>query len=151
MRLPLDHLDRQAYRRRLLNRYVKELTCRRGRSEGLALVMKLDEFPLVLTVPEAGEVLRVSRNTAYGQAKLFRESGGRDGLPVFVIAGTLRVYRPALERLLKGEPASNISPAPPSLAQPASPPKRVTRRRTDASQLSLVEPDSTAPTARDAS
>jgi hypothetical protein len=124
--------------------------------------MKLDELPLVLTVPEAGEVLRVSRNTAYGQAKLFRESGGREGLPVFVIAGTLRVYRPALERLLNGEPVSDISPAPTSLARPtaadapprraasASPPKRVTRRKTDASQLSLVEPDNTSPTARDA-
>jgi hypothetical protein len=113
------------------------------------MVLTLDELPLVLTVPEAGELMRVSRNTAYGQAKRFRDSGGREGLPVFMIAGTMRVYRPALERLLNGEPASTIAPAPPALTPPASRP-RVARRKPDATQLSLVEPDSTAPTARDA-
>ncbi len=40
----------------------------------------LAELPLMLTVGEAGEVLRISRTTAYKLIELHRSTGGRAGL-----------------------------------------------------------------------
>jgi len=65
----------------------------------------LDELPNVLTVEEAAVVLRISRGAAYELARQYRESGGRQGLPVVELGRTLRVPRAALIRLLEpGEP-----------------------------------------------
>lgn len=57
----------------------------------------------VLTVEEAAEVLRIGRGTAYALARRFRETGGREGLPVIVLGRSLRVPRVGLDRLLSGD------------------------------------------------
>ena len=60
----------------------------------------LEELPAVLTVEEAAAVLRIGRGAAYELARRFRDSGGRDGLPVVCFGRSLRVPRAALLRLL---------------------------------------------------
>lgn len=65
-----------------------------------------DETPAVLevlTISEAADVLRISRNTAYALARQWRETGGREGLPVVELGRNLRVSKAALARLLRGE------------------------------------------------
>ena len=57
---------------------------------------KLEDLPLVLTIEEAAEVLRISRWAAYEQARIWRESGGRQGLPVLTLGRCLRVSRATL-------------------------------------------------------
>lgn len=59
-----------------------------------------EELPLVLSVEEAASVLRISRSAAYEQARLYRASEGREGLPVIAIGRSLRVPRTALLELL---------------------------------------------------
>jgi hypothetical protein len=59
-----------------------------------------NDLPEVLTVEEAAVLLRISRNCAYGLARRWRASGGREGLPVIELGRNLRVPRAALERLL---------------------------------------------------
>lgn len=63
---------------------------------------RLAELPEVLTVEEAARVLRISRGAAYELARVWRETNGREGLPVFTLGRTLRVPRAGLERLLAG-------------------------------------------------
>jgi Helix-turn-helix domain len=79
-------------------------------------------LPEVLTVEEAAAVLRIGRRLAYEQAQLFRETRGREGLPVLVIGRCLRVPRSALEELLglsgvsralQAEPGASSLPARP--------------------------------------
>jgi hypothetical protein len=41
----------------------------------------LDELPLFLTIEEVADCLRRSRGAIYEQARVYRESGGRRGLP----------------------------------------------------------------------
>lgn len=64
-------------------------------------VPPLDELPDVLTVDEAAVVLRIGRGAAYELARRFRDSGGREGLPVVELGRSLRVPRAALIRLLE--------------------------------------------------
>lgn len=64
-------------------------------------VTTLDDLPLVLTVDEAATVLRISRAAAYEQARIWRETDGREGLPVVVIGRSLRVPKAALEDKLR--------------------------------------------------
>lgn len=71
----------------------------------------LENLPLVLTVEEAAAVLRISRAAAYEQARIWRESRGRCGLPVVVIGRTLRVPRVRLEEKLRGDYADGGPPA----------------------------------------
>ena len=60
----------------------------------------LDDLPEVLTVEEAAAVLRIGRGAAYELARQWRETNGREGLPVVALGRTLRVPRAALRRLL---------------------------------------------------
>ena len=60
----------------------------------------LDELPAALTVEEAAAVLRIGRGAAYELARVWRATGGREGLPVVSLGRTLRVPRAALLRLL---------------------------------------------------
>lgn len=39
------------------------------------------DLPAFLTIEEAAELLRIGRTTAYLQARVYRETGGRSGLP----------------------------------------------------------------------
>jgi hypothetical protein len=64
---------------------------------------KLEELPLVLTIEEAAEILRISRWAAYEQARIWRETGGRRGLPVLSFGRSLRVSRSTLEEMLRPE------------------------------------------------
>lgn len=57
------------------------------------------ELPLLLTVEEAAEVLRIGRTLAYSLAHRYEESGGVTGLPVIRLGGCLRVPRWALLEL----------------------------------------------------
>ena len=54
---------------------------------------------VVLTVEEAGRVLRIGRSLAYELAARYEASGGVDGLPVIRVAGCLRVPKWALLEL----------------------------------------------------
>ena len=55
----------------------------------------------VLTIDEAAAVLRIGRNAAYAAARLWRLSGGTEGLPCIEIGRTLRVPAAALRALLQ--------------------------------------------------
>lgn len=59
------------------------------------------ELPLVLSVEEAARLLRIGRSAAYEQARIFRATDGRAGLPVIAIGRSLRVPRSSLLELLK--------------------------------------------------
>jgi excisionase family DNA binding protein len=72
----------------------------RGELRVVAGRRALDELPEVLTVEEAAAVLRISRGAAYELARQWRESGGRQGLPVVTLGRSLRVPREALRQLL---------------------------------------------------
>jgi hypothetical protein len=60
--------------------------------------MTLDEMPEVLTVPEVARVLRISRGSAYAEARRFELTGGREGLPVVRIGRSMRTPREQLRR-----------------------------------------------------
>ncbi len=52
-----------------------------------------------LTIPEAAERLRVSRNAAYLAARRYRQTAGREGIPNIAIGGSYRVPIAALDRM----------------------------------------------------
>lgn len=58
-----------------------------------ALHGSLAELPLMLTVGEAAEILRISRTTAYKLVELHRTTGGRAGLPHVRLGGRVLVRR----------------------------------------------------------
>jgi excisionase family DNA binding protein len=66
--------------------------------------MALDEWPELLTVTEAAEVLRISRTTAYAEAKRYLITG--EGLPVIRVGRSLRAPRERLRRLIEGNTAT---------------------------------------------
>lgn len=68
----------------------------------------LEELPLVLTIEEAAQVLRISKWAAYEQARIWRETGGRSGLPVLTLGRCLRVSRATIEEMLR--PDASRSP-----------------------------------------
>ena len=68
----------------------------------------LNVLPEFLTVEEAAGVLRLGRSQAYELAKLYRVTGGAEGLPVISLGRRLRVPRAALQRLM------DAAPPPPS-------------------------------------
>lgn len=55
---------------------------------------------LLLTIEEAGRVLRIGRSLAYQLAHEYEASGGVSGLPVIRFGGCLRVPRWALLELV---------------------------------------------------
>ena len=60
-------------------------------------------LPLLLTVEEAGALLRIGRTKAYAMAREWRETDGRSGLPVIDLGHVLRVPRHALEEMVGAE------------------------------------------------
>lgn len=78
-------------------------------------------WPVLLTVEEAGAVLRVGRTKAYALARQWRATGGRSGLPVVDFGHVLRVPRCALEEMI----GSALG------AQGSDPPAGVTQERTE--------------------
>lgn len=67
-------------------------------SEVASLDQRPDE-PLLYTVEEAAELLRIGRTLAYKLARLYEATGGREGLPVIRLGNCLRVPRWALLEL----------------------------------------------------
>ncbi len=64
----------------------------------------LDELPDVLTIPEAARYMRVSSGVAYGMARRYRRTNGREGLPVFMAGERMmRVAKLDLVRYVTGE------------------------------------------------
>ncbi|MGA9597196.1 MAG: helix-turn-helix domain-containing protein [Acidimicrobiia bacterium] len=63
-------------------------------------------IPLLLTVEEAGELLRIGRTKAYAMAREWRETGGHSGLPVVDLGHVLRVPRSALEEMIGADLSS---------------------------------------------
>ena len=63
--------------------------------------MALDNVPELLTITEAAQLLRISRTTAYAEAKRFELTG--QGLPVIRVGRSLRTPRDQLRRLIAGE------------------------------------------------
>lgn len=53
--------------------------------------MALEDLPDFLTVEEAARILRVGRSRAYELTKLWRLTGGREGIPVVQLGRQLRV------------------------------------------------------------
>lgn len=71
----------------------------------------LDDLPAMLTVDEAGRVLRIGRTLAYRLANDFR-AGDVHGLPVIRLGGCLRVPRWALiEFIHHGRVVSDLNGA----------------------------------------
>ena len=123
---------------------------------------------MLLTVEEAGELLRIGRTKAYAMAREWRETDGRSGLPVIDLGHVLRVPRRALEELIGADladvrlalrvegPEKTPAPAdepppppsPPTQAPPAQPPRTASRgrrrRRTIPNQLDLFDSRSTS-------
>ena len=89
-------------------------------------------LPDFLTIEEAARVLRLGRSAAYEQARVWRETDGRAGLPNFEMGHSLRVPTAALEKML-GRPLSAIPTprrpsAPRETTQPAPPAEAQIRR-----------------------
>ena len=110
-----------------------------------------DRLPQLLTVEEAGRLLRVGRTKAYAMATEWRTSGGRSGLPVVDLGHVLRVPLGQLEAMVgmplgqleverpEPEPAPVVTVEPEPVTKPA---RRVRRNPTAQSQLDLftIEP-----------
>ncbi len=58
--------------------------------------------PDFFTLPEAGRILRIGRNSAYKAATEFERTGGLSGLPFVKVGKLKRVPRLALEKLHGG-------------------------------------------------
>lgn len=86
----------------------------------MATMFDADALPEVLTIEEAADLLRISRNSAHALAKLWRDSGGREGLPVIELGRNLRVPRVGVQRLLHGgrKGTSDEGPNHPTSARP---------------------------------
>ncbi len=101
------------------------------------------EVPDFLTVEEAARVLRIGRTAAYALARVWRESGGREGLPVVPVGRLLRVPRAALEAMAGGAiSASAVVIAEPRHASPspvAAPLPRTTTARRHTSATSATD------------
>jgi hypothetical protein len=97
------------------------------------------DLPLLLTVEEAGRLLRVGRSHAYNQVTLYFASGGTDGIPALRLGGLLRVPKQALNELVTtGRVVQLLADATAHATQPSA---RARTRRTDRAQLSLLGSD----------
>ena len=61
-----------------------------------------EPLPDFLTVEEAAAILRIGRTAAYGLARQWRATDGKEGLPVVAFGRLLRVPRAALEAVAGG-------------------------------------------------
>lgn len=65
-------------------------------------VADLSDLPLMLTVPEAAQVLRISRTTAYRLVQEHQASGGASGLPHVRLGSRVMVRRVDLAAIVGG-------------------------------------------------
>jgi hypothetical protein len=66
--------------------------------------MRFEELPPFLRMDQAQELTQLGRSQLYEQARLWRESGGREGIPNVRFGRCLRVPTAALLRLADVEP-----------------------------------------------
>jgi hypothetical protein len=85
-----------------------------------------DLVPDVLTIEEAALVLRVGRTAAYEQARVWRETGGKAGIPNIEVGGQYRVPTGALAEMI-GRPITHIPESHPRRRPEPQPPERNTR------------------------
>jgi len=69
-----------------------------------------EPLPDFLTVEEAAAILRIGRTAAYGLARQWRATDGREGLPVVAFGRLLRVPRAALEAVAGGPLSRPVAP-----------------------------------------
>ncbi|MEA2026368.1 MAG: helix-turn-helix domain-containing protein, partial [Chloroflexota bacterium] len=85
---------------------------------------------MLLTIEEAGVLLRIGRTKAYAMAREWRETDGRSGLPVIDLGHVLRVPRRALEEMIGAELTEIDNPnrveETKQAVEPAEPPRRRT-------------------------
>lgn len=62
--------------------------------------MGLEELP-DLTVEEAAKVFRLSRSQMYEMVRRYRDSGGREGIPVLTFGGRLRITKAVVLRFAR--------------------------------------------------
>ncbi len=108
------------------------------------------DTPDFLTVEEAARVLRIGRTTAYALARTWRETDGREGLPVVAVGRPLRVPRAALEAMTGGSITSvpavvkkvALPPSEPRTADasPPQPPPATNRRHNHARPTTTDQP-----------
>jgi excisionase family DNA binding protein len=85
----------------------------------------MTESPAVLTVPEAAQLLRLARNTAYAAAR-------RGQIPTVRIGRRILIPRAALERMLE-----QAAPQPPEPEQPQ--PLALKLKALDAAELKALD------------
>jgi len=76
----------------------------------------MDPTPDLLTIEEAGRVLRIGRTKAYAMGQEYRTTNARSGMKVIEVGGQLRVPKAWLEDKL-GAPVLSIPPVPRSATQ----------------------------------
>ena len=84
--------------------------------------------PILLTIEETANVLRISKSNVYSLTREYRASGGKSGIPCVVVGGVLRVPRAKLEEMF-GIEIRYIPPA----STPAN------RRRKTAAGRALIQ------------
>lgn len=94
--------------------------------------MALRDLPDVFTIPEAAALLRIGQNTAYEQARIWRATGGQEGLPVLTLGSRLLVSKAQLERMLGMEPAEGNDDAVGAAGEAGKPPGSVAAVPADA-------------------
>jgi hypothetical protein len=109
-----------------------------------------EAIPALLTVEEAGALLRIGRTKAYAMTREWRETDGQSGMPVVDLGNVLRVPRRALEDLIGGELTASDSAvragekdsfrSPDSSAPPTTAKRSRRREKPTANQLDLLDP-----------
>jgi len=110
--------------------------------------------PDFFTIEEAARVLRIGRTGAYELARAWRETDGREGLPVVAFGRLLRVPRAALESISGGPITTASAPAPQteSVREPepvnlplaGSPVERARTTRSRHRRIRTASPDQTS-------
>ncbi|MEX0796960.1 MAG: helix-turn-helix domain-containing protein [Acidimicrobiia bacterium] len=97
---------------------------------------------MLLTVEEAGVLLRIGRTKAYALAREWRETDGRSGLPVIDLGHILRVPRQALEKLI-GADLSKVAAEGRVAQAPTAPTTDSSRETPESPESKPVEPQAT--------
>jgi len=103
-----------------------------------------DAIPVMMTVEEAGELLRIGRTKAYAMAREWRETDGRSGLPVIDLGHVLRVPRQALEDLIGADLSDVVGESWVKETKPAAMPANTSEpRMNDSTETKTAQPPTT--------
>lgn len=107
-----------------------------------------DAIPVLLTVEEAGELLRIGRSKAYAMAREWRETDGRSGLPVIDLGHVLRVPRLALEELIGADLSEVVGHSHVKGTESAAPAASLRNPTNGPAKAEAAEPSVTTPRTR---